>query len=327
MDQRLSHFILDLYRDAQAAPVPEFADAMMRGMRERVAFDSGGLLLLHVNEQGRTVMTGHSVFNVVPDKAAIRAELMGAESFTVDGGFSTRDPLLRQAMAGPGRAHALSSLAVDDDGVREYARRTQSLNAFAFITRQSGKSISSFSLWRARARDVFTAADLAMADLLVPHALQAISINRKLAASPLTAGASQAGFIVAEPNGWIHHLDDSAILLLRREYPDWLSHQLPPEILAGLAADSGQRYVGRHVILALRRQGGLLMIGVQGREPGRKLTAAELRVVEKIVEFGTYKEAARQLGVSPATVRNQLHAIYQKLGVNSKSSLLKALEP
>jgi DNA-binding NarL/FixJ family response regulator len=38
-------------------------------------------------------------------------------------------------------------------------------------------------------------------------------------------------------------------------------------------------------------------------------------------EGNQYKEIARELAVSPATVRNQLHTIYRKMKVPNKAAL------
>ncbi|PXX42893.1 GAF domain-containing protein [Aquitalea magnusonii] len=53
------------------------------------------------------------------------------------------------------------------------------------------------------------------------------------------------------------------------------------------------------------------------------LTKSEMRVVETIVQVGSAKEVARVIGVSPSTVRNQIQSIYQKLGINKKTDLVK----
>lgn len=51
------------------------------------------------------------------------------------------------------------------------------------------------------------------------------------------------------------------------------------------------------------------------------LTTAE-RVVAELASTGaSYKDIANQLGRSPATIRNQLHSIYAKLGVKNKAEL------
>ena len=326
MQPSLNHLILDLYHDAQAGAVHEFSSSLLGRLKRVLRFDSGGNVLLHVDDDGRTTITGQAGLNVHPDKARLRTEYVGVETYDLRGGFSSRDILLRRAIAQPDRSHAVTLAEVEEPDVKEYGRITECLNAFAHITKSSDRRISSFSMWRAAPEDVFTQRDLALADMLVPHALQAITINRKLTAAALTGGGTHAGFLIAEEGGLIHYLDDTSILLLRREYPDWLSDRLPTDIREALRSTE-QRYVGKHIMLSVRRQGSLMMITLQGREPGRKLTPAELRVVQKIVEHGTYKEAARQLGVSPSTVRNQLHAIYQKLGISSKSELVKVLSP
>ena len=51
------------------------------------------------------------------------------------------------------------------------------------------------------------------------------------------------------------------------------------------------------------------------------LTPAEQLVAAMAAEGLAYKSIARELGKSPATVRNQLHAVYQKLGVGNRTAL------
>ena len=53
----------------------------------------------------------------------------------------------------------------------------------------------------------------------------------------------------------------------------------------------------------------------------QRLTPAERLVAAMAAEGLPYKCIARELGKSPATVRNQLHAIYQKLDVGNRTAL------
>jgi len=53
------------------------------------------------------------------------------------------------------------------------------------------------------------------------------------------------------------------------------------------------------------------------------LTAAELRVLEKLPERLTYTEIASELYVSLNTVKTHLRRAYMKLGVTSRSSAIK----
>lgn len=51
------------------------------------------------------------------------------------------------------------------------------------------------------------------------------------------------------------------------------------------------------------------------------LTPAERQVAVMAAEGAPYKTIAKVLGKSPATVRNQLHAVYQKLDVANRTAL------
>ena len=53
------------------------------------------------------------------------------------------------------------------------------------------------------------------------------------------------------------------------------------------------------------------------------LTAAEIRVLEKLSERLTYTEIASELYLSPNTVKTHLRHAYMKLGATSRSSAVK----
>ncbi|KAB8041860.1 helix-turn-helix domain-containing protein [Janthinobacterium aquaticum] len=53
----------------------------------------------------------------------------------------------------------------------------------------------------------------------------------------------------------------------------------------------------------------------------QQLTPAERLVASMATQGQPYKVIARKLCKSPATVRNQLHAVYQKLGVGNRTAL------
>ena len=55
------------------------------------------------------------------------------------------------------------------------------------------------------------------------------------------------------------------------------------------------------------------------------LTRRELTVAEKYAEGLSYKEIARDFGISPATIRNHIAAIYRKLEINNKAQLVHKL--
>ena len=55
------------------------------------------------------------------------------------------------------------------------------------------------------------------------------------------------------------------------------------------------------------------------------LTAAEIRLAAHLADGLSLKEAAEELGVSVNTLRNQLRAVFDKMGLNRQSELVRAL--
>src|SRR5262245_55837172 len=57
-----------------------------------------------------------------------------------------------------------------------------------------------------------------------------------------------------------------------------------------------------------------------------QLSERERQVAERYVAGRSYKEIARELGISPATVRTHANAVYRKLEVTSRIELLHRLQ-
>lgn len=60
--------------------------------------------------------------------------------------------------------------------------------------------------------------------------------------------------------------------------------------------------------------------------PCHRLTPAERQVALLAADGLPYKTIARRLDKSPATVRNQLHAVYRKLAVANRAALAYRLQ-
>lgn len=326
MNIKYNKFILDLYSHAQTESIADFSNLAMQSLKDHIEFDSAGSVLFHADNTGQVLMTGVLGFNVMPDKAKIREECIEKEMYDSRRGFVSPDPLLTKCINQLNSANSLCADNCQNKRLRDYAYKTNSLNSLTYVTMESDNTYKTFYLWRGSRGARFEKSDLVGVDLIAPHVFQALAINRKLSVNLLLSKEKASGFLISEQNGLIQYISDDAIFLLRREYPHWLSRYLPMEVISGFQANKYKTYIGSHIIMKLKMQGSLMMIAIQPRSHGSKLTTAELRVVEKIVQYVTYKEAARQLGVSPATIRNQLHTIYGKLGIKGKSELAKVID-
>jgi len=127
--------------------------------------------------------------------------------------------------------------------------------------------------------------------------------------SPQASSLVREALAIAERHGFAQTVVDTApqvvdhVISNSHLYP--LTKQLAPLITAGLAA--------RRRVVPAAQQGQLL-------DP---LTAAEIRVLEKLSQRLTYSEMASELSLSLNTVKTHLRHAYMKLGATSRSSALK----
>jgi DNA-binding CsgD family transcriptional regulator len=323
MEQMYHQCVMDFYAQAQQLSVADFPGAALRTLQRVLPFQSAGLSRVQSEHRGTLRIASLHGLDVPPDKIDLRHEFIGAELLGHDGQLNSADLLLRAAWHRPGHAVVASRSDLPDAALREYARRTGAFNTLV-LTRPHVGGMSVVSLWRARAADIYDSSQARLAEVLIAHLHQAVDINRMLRSSELFAGRSpMSGIIIAERGGAVRHLDSSALMLMRREFPRWTGSELPHEVHRKLRESVHGVHLGRHVALHLRTQDTLHFVGIREHGGASTLTTAELRVMEYTLRGGSYKDVASAMGISPSTVRNHLHAIYAKLGLRGRSDLLR----
>lgn len=110
-------------------------------------------------------------------------------------------------------------------------------------------------------------------------------------------------------------------------WPRWTGDRLP-EDLARLIGSPGSHLLAdrnlRVTVGAVRRLPagmGLRRITLRRLHRLDLLTGREAEVATALAQGKSAKEVARQLGLAPATVRNQTQSIYQKLEVDNRAAL------
>jgi DNA-binding NarL/FixJ family response regulator len=124
--------------------------------------------------------------------------------------------------------------------------------------------------------------------------------------------------------------DDAQMRALRTGAAGWLLKPIDlealPRILRGVRAGEAAvtRAFGTHLLGEVIGTGGT---GPHGLRPVRSpLTQREWEVADLLVEGATTAEIARQLGVTPATIRTHIKHILRKLGVQSRDEAIRYVE-
>lgn len=127
---------------------------------------------------------------------------------------------------------------------------------------------------------------------------------------------------LSDANGRLCHLGRQVADLLRRDCKDWCGTVLPPALMAALdGAPRCIRFAGAR--LSVGPAGDLVAIRMVHGAPA--LAPRELSAALLFAQGLSYKEVARALALSPATVRTYLKSAYAGLQVTNRMELVTAL--
>jgi len=321
-------FIFDIYGAALECPASEFCDHALNALKRIVHFDSAATGNLAITQDQQVVVQSLHLHMVSLERFLDRRNTIGAESLGGDGALHSRDMALAAAFAQRGIASVVDiaeQFASPD--ILEYCQKYETAHSLCLISVDDFDGmIPVIALWRAARSNPYREQDRHDAMHLIPHMFQAMSINRRLATGG-QAGKSEVTFGLANLAGYLFFIEPEAARLLQREWPQWSPPSLPYTVLDALKASNEFVFVGETIEIRGKVQGNMISLRISGLDMGKPaLTYAEQRAAKLAVAGLSYKEIARQLELSPATIRNQLHSAYAKLGVSNKTALSAALQ-
>jgi DNA-binding CsgD family transcriptional regulator len=313
----LNPVVLSLYRTAHEVPLAEFQDAALRLVKSHVRFDGCKWGASAIDEQGVLFQSVHfheddpaaaDVYNDVrhEDRAAFWA--IGHRGIT--GNFHFASFYDRRSAIG------------------DYTSRYRHSNAL--ITGLPGideRIVKSVSLYRGDPDDAFSEQDRRAVEYLVPHLNEALTISRLLAATRFRAGADrQWAVAIMDHCGLLQFVDPEFEALINAEWPSNAGRRLPDVAHTAIGRNIGNgQYTGRALIMRCTLEAGVIFMKARARMPADGLTLRELSVVQAIAKGYTHKEIARLLNLSPATVRNQIQNIHNRLDVGTNAELVAVL--
>lgn len=310
-------FVADLtrlYRLASSAPVDEFPRRALDLLRDWIEFD-GAVFGFGEPASGVIRMDGVCVYN--RDQALLPkyAEL------------SRFDPVTRHFVNRPG---VIQNVDTQD---RYRGRENQPLAAYskAYDLRHlllvgddqpDHRRLRWVVLYRG-IRKAFDACEELRMAAAWRHLACALDLNRARVLDLHAPPEGRRSLALVSRRGVLEIADRAFMSLARREWRDLSDTRLPPAALKSLL--EGVPYLGRQVELHFSGRGEQVVCEARERGAEASLSAREAQVARLYAVGNSYREIAEQLGSSPNTVRVQLARVYQKLDINDKATLARAL--
>lgn len=307
--------VLSLYRAAHETPLAEFQEAAVRLLKTIVRFDGCKWGASTIDEQGVLFQSVH-YHEDDPSAAKVYNEVRHedrAAFWAIDHRGAT------------GNFH-FPSFFDRRSGIADYTIRFRHSNALITGLPSPGdeRLLKSVSLYRSNPASAFSEQDRFATERLVPHLDEALTIARLLAATRLCANADrQWAIAICDPSGLLLFVDPQFEALVQAEWSPGPLRRLPDAAQAALfRGDEGAQYTGRTLTMRCVRDAGLLFVKARARVPADGLSRREFSIAQIIAKGYTHKEVARLLQLSPATIRNHIQTIHQRLGVATNAELV-----
>ncbi|MFJ7793689.1 helix-turn-helix transcriptional regulator [Pseudomonas sp. NPDC096950] len=133
-------------------------------------------------------------------------------------------------------------------------------------------------------------------------------------------GSGATDFGIARLDGSLLYVGASLCAAIQRELPGWSGSTLPFEVIAQLPKAPCVIRLGR-CALTLSPNAEHVILSLETQSRGAALAPRERTAAMLFAAGHSYKEIAKTLGLSPATVRTYLRNCYLQLGVKSKVEL------
>lgn len=316
----INTLLLRLYRLSQELPIQLFQDAALAQIKQVLPFDSSmwgtatatadgiDIHTVHLHQKSPEMLVAYEAVKHLDSAAAsVLGQSHVTRAFHSDSWFTG---------------------AANRDMRAFLCRFQQESSMIAADSNPHTQFVHWISLYRADPRVHYTEPELQLLGQLAPHVMQALALNRVMHLGQLDGvdkAMSPYGNAIADARGVLYHADPLFMAWAQAEWSDWRGPALPTALLVHFSSPGQDRLVGHTTVVRCYFEHGLLFLKARPRCLADQLNLREWTIARRIAQGESHKEIAQALNRSPATVRNQIQAIYEKLQVGSIAMLINAL--
>lgn len=315
--QAFSRTLIDLYHLAEDTSLNTFPEEVLRLLQPWIHFDGA------VFGMGESEREARANLQIVQAHIHNRDASLLADYTEV----SAADPVTGAFLAGLTSPLVVDCQALYGDGKRDDLHRFTGKHGMRHLMLYGdAPDAGRAGRWMVLYRSDSTAFQTLEAESLHAawfHVSRAIDINRAAILNQQDPQHALRASALANLHGGIEAADPQFTALIEREWPGHSRKHLPQALRDCL--EKGQVFRGRHIEASLRRQDAYLVCVARPIDHITRLTPGEYAVARRFAAGLSNKEIARELGVSPNTVRSQLSSAYAKLDVHDKAALAQRL--
>lgn len=309
-----SDVLLSLYKLSPAEQIGVFDEQILSLLHRHIDFDSAWLGQATMTPNGPTLHCSY-LHNLAPAFVRQWERIKGS------------DPLARTEGALNASTFALSveSKAIPPR-VRELGRKQNIAHIlFAAHTGAVPSHVTHLSLYRGSARDQYEERDFYALQNVIKHVTNVLEQNRLHWMRAMWGSSQYDAIAMFDRNGVLLHSEGPLHELLIAEWTDWNFTALPDTVRLDFTKNSSGSLTGHYLRVDWRTISNFLLVRIELLGSFDRLSPRE-RAIARMFGYGhTYKQVARQLGISPATVRHHLRQAYGKLSITSKGELSRLL--
>lgn len=309
-DALIGRTLLAIHTTAESVAFPDFQEAVFTQLQDLLSFNAG-------------IWGMGAMLHGAPQPHHIHLQRLPPDFMASWEPIKSQDILIGQALASGGQPirSTLSDPAWDQSpGVRRHCARHDIGHVLCVFLADAQLGLYHFiSLYRSARETAFSERDERIKQILAPHLVHAVNVSRL---RQLRAASTRSGpehFAVMDGRGVVHQADHGFVDMLRREWAHWCGPELPDAVAATRARP--HKWAGAHIAVAATLVKDMYLLSVRAANAADRLTVREQQVAQQFARGKTHKEVAKLLGISPATVRNHLQAIYGKLQIGDKAQL------